>query len=135
MMHHRVLFALVLSLVAGVAAAENESNSTASMQAISVRALLQPSDGRVPFMIRTTQPRRVLIRNTDGSSQYVCTTPCRLYVAPGPLAVTLAGWGEHEYQWDVPAHGGSVSLLSRAPSGQLDAMPSERAHSSLRASN
>jgi hypothetical protein len=69
----------------------------------------------VPLAIRVTEARRVYVRDAASANglRYMCTTPCRLFVRPGNVDVTLVGWGAHEYHWDVPEHGGSVSLLAR----------------------
>jgi hypothetical protein len=137
-----VIVPLALTLASAAASADNESAAVRlapiAIHAPAVEAMLHPGTGRVPFTIRTTQPRRVMVRDVaTGSLEYACTTPCRLYVAPGPLAVSLEGWTSHQYQWDVPARGGSVSLLSRSPAGDLDPLPTDEtfARASLHASN
>jgi hypothetical protein len=88
----------------------------------------RPQPGLVPLRIDVTQPRRVMVRDasTHGLTE-VCTTPCRIYVRPGRIDVTLVGWNAHEYHWDVPEQGGSMHLLARLPGGQLDTMPAESA--------
>lgn len=99
-----------------------------------VDSLLAPAPNRVPLAIRVTEARRVFVRDASATNglRYVCTTPCRLYVQPGPIDVTLVGWGAHEYHWEVPAHGGSVSLLARPtpPSIVAARLAAERAFAS-----
>lgn len=86
-----------------------ETHSTASASTV---VSTEPGEGRVALSIDVTESRRVMVRDEAAPSQlrFVCTTPCRVYVAPGNVDVTLVGWGSHEYHWDVPMHGGSVHL-------------------------
>ena len=119
---------------AAVAAVTTPAPAAAAAPVGTAAPILRPGAGRVALNIHTTQPRRGLVRGVaipgfEGldrqALQQVCTTPCRLYVAPGVVHVTLVGNGSHEYEWEVPASGGSVSLLSRRPDGSLDPLPPE----------
>jgi hypothetical protein len=129
---------IALSLCSATALAEESIATSAAANAPPARAespaIMQPGAGRVPLRIEVTQARRVFVRqstlaaaaggtSTSSNLQYVCTTPCRLYVQPGPVDVVLVGWASTAYHWDVPSHGGSVHLLARLPNGQLSPMP------------
>lgn len=90
----------------------------------------EPGEGRVALNINVTETRRVMVRDDDAPSQmrFVCSTPCRLYVAPGNVDVTLVGWGAHEYHWEVPMHGGSVNLRANPMPAELVAARAAEAH-------
>jgi hypothetical protein len=109
------------SAFATAIATHAECVESASGVRSSADPLLTPAPHRVPLVIRVTEARRVFVRDANAPSgrRYVCTTPCRLFVEPGPVDVTLVGWGSHEYHWDVPARGGSVSLLARPAPGSI----------------
>jgi hypothetical protein len=129
---------LVASAVSGCASAQSMRAASRSAEtaplASAADVSLRPGAGRVPLEINVTEPRRVFLHAADGAGaashssaplRYVCTTPCRLYVHPGPISVTLVGWSRQGYEWDVPAHGGSVSLVARRPDGSLTAWAPE----------
>lgn len=114
--------ALIVSTLCTSAYADGLERPATSLSQASVD-LTVPGDGRVPLRIDVTESRHVMVRNNSTATglRYVCTTPCRLYVRPGAVDVTLVGWGSHEYHWDVPMHGGSIHLQARRMPAEIAA--------------
>jgi len=90
---------------------------------------LTPGVGRVALVLRAPRPqvlalmraRPVVAESPDGrwSGSATCTTPCRLFVPPGPLHVRSSGAGQRRAEFDLEVPDAPTEITLRAPSAAL----------------